>query len=310
VGVAEGGARRLEVVGLAEDAAVLDGVRAAPPPRHDVVHLEADRGAADAAVVGRPLAAAAVAFLDRALHLRRDGRLPLLLLREEQVERRVEHLLVGRTGLDMRLPGPGPLQLVEEIPRNREVDAAEVGGHRFDRDGPWESRESFGAASTRFNRLNRSGRGDRNRRDDRFPRNDRSRRDLGEDFLRLLLRAVEELGQDLGPVRLGHGLREGEDARDAESAISQGFAAFGKPADESRGDLPVVGRPPGETDLPMQVVEEVRVSEGAVPSLPVERRERDEEVGHAAVLAAEEIGQVTRGGESGVVHEDTFSCEF
>ena len=292
---------------VAEHPAVRHRRWTAPAPRDDVVDLQPGRGAADAAVVERPLTAAAVPLPHGALHPGRDGRFSLLLPSEEQVERRVEHLLVGRPGLDVGLPGLRALQLVEQSRRDREVEAAEVGGDRFDRGASRDGRESFPGGQSQFNWLNWSR--NRHRGDDRPPRNDLGGPNLREDLLRLLLRAVEEPGQDLGTVLLGHGLREGEDARDAESAIAEGFDDFWKPADEPRSDLAVVGRSPGELELPVQVVEQVGVSEGPVRFLPVERRERDQEVGHAAVLAAEEIGQVSRGGESGVVHEDTFSCE-
>jgi hypothetical protein len=43
----------------------------------------------------------------------------------------------------------------------------------------------------------------------------------------------------------------------------------------------------------VQVVEEVGVAEDPIRPVPVERGERDEEIGEAAVLAAEEIGEST-----------------
>ncbi|MGA8891525.1 MAG: hypothetical protein WB493_08150 [Anaeromyxobacteraceae bacterium] len=65
----------------------------------------------------------------------------------------------------------------------------------------------------------------------------------------------------------------------------------------------------GSTVVRCAAVEHGRVPERPVGSLPVERGERDEEVCEAGVLAAEKLGEAERGGESGVVHEDTFSRE-
>jgi hypothetical protein len=256
VAVAVDGARRLEVVGLAEDAAVVDGVCATPSPRDDVVHLEADRGATDAAVVGGPLAAAAIPFPHGPLHLRRDRRPSLLLLREEQVERRVEDLLVGRTRLHVRLSRLRPLQLVEQVRRDREVEAPQVRGQRFD-GGPGrvdgQGRLQFAWANPyrrctgRRRRRGAVPEGHHRNRGHRRPSlRHRHRRDLGGDLPGLLLGAVEEAGQDLRPVRLGHDLRELDDARDAEATVAKGCDDLGEPFDQPRRNLPVMGGRTGE----------------------------------------------------------------
>ena len=110
VNVAVGLARRLEVVDAAEDPAVLQRGGAALPSRHHVVHLQAHLRSTDATGGELPLALPSVPLHDLPLHLRRHGGPPLLLLREEQFQRRGEHLLVGRAGLHVALPRPGLLQ--------------------------------------------------------------------------------------------------------------------------------------------------------------------------------------------------------
>jgi hypothetical protein len=78
------------------------------------------------------LAPASIAPAHLLLHAGWNTGPPLLLLAEEKVQRRLEHLLVGRARLDVGLPRPGLLQLLDERPRDGEVDAAQRGGERFD----------------------------------------------------------------------------------------------------------------------------------------------------------------------------------
>ena len=124
------------VVEFARQASVGDRRRAAAAARDDVVDLEAQGGAADAAAVESPLAPALVARPDfplqrggNAVGVRRPGVLlglrrgtaTLGPLREEQVERGFEDLLGGGARLRMGLAGAGGLELVEELLRDGHV---------------------------------------------------------------------------------------------------------------------------------------------------------------------------------------------
>jgi hypothetical protein len=149
VGIAVDLARRFPVVEVAEDTAVVDRGRTAAPTWDDMVDLGAHLGAADPTRIELPLAPAGIAPPHLPLHAGWNAGSALLLLGEEQVQRRLEHLLVGRARLDVRLARPGLLQLPDERPRDGEVDATQRGGERFD-DGP--RRPGMGKA--KFIRMN------------------------------------------------------------------------------------------------------------------------------------------------------------
>jgi hypothetical protein len=149
VGIAVDLSCRFPVVDVAEDAAVVDRGRTAAPTRDDVVDLGSHLRAADPARIELPLAPAGIAPAHLPFHAGWNTGPPLLLLGEEQVQRRLEHLLVGRARLDVGLASPGLLQLPDERPRDGEVDAAQRGGERFD-DGPrWR-----GTGRAKFIRMN------------------------------------------------------------------------------------------------------------------------------------------------------------
>ena len=131
-----------EVVGPAEDPAVVDGVLTATGPRLDVVDLEVGRCSADSAVGRGPLAAGLVTLHDFPLHLGGHGGLPLRLLLEEGLERRDEDLLVGGTGVAVALAG---LRLLEEF--------QEPGGDGdVEADLPGREGNDNGSARSWFNR--------------------------------------------------------------------------------------------------------------------------------------------------------------
>jgi hypothetical protein len=52
-----------------------------------------------------------------------------------------------------------------------------------------------------------------------------------------------------------------------------------------------MGRTPGESELPVEVLEEVREPQPRPQPPPIELGERHEKVGHGAAFAAEEIGE-------------------
>jgi len=142
-------ARRFPVVDVAEDTAVVDRGRTAATARHHVIDLGARLGAADSTRIELPLALAGIAPAHLPLHAGWNTGPPLLLLGEEQVQRRLEHLLVGCARLDVGLARPRLLQLPDERPRDGEVDAAQRGGERFD-DGPCRR----GTEQAKFIRMN------------------------------------------------------------------------------------------------------------------------------------------------------------
>ena len=133
--IAVGLAGGLEVVGPAEDPAVVGGVLSSAGPGLDVVDLEMRGGAADATVGGGPLAAGLVALHDLPLHLGGDGGLPLRLLLEEGVEGGEEDLFVGCAGVAVALAGLGLAKLGEELPGDGDVEAGGHGGQGFDGGG-------------------------------------------------------------------------------------------------------------------------------------------------------------------------------
>jgi len=99
--VAVGLACGFQVVRFAQDPAVRCRRRAAAPSRDDVVDLGPNLRAADSTRSERPLALAPVPDPHLPLHLGRHGSLSLLLLLDEQFQRRREHLLVGRSWLNV-----------------------------------------------------------------------------------------------------------------------------------------------------------------------------------------------------------------
>jgi hypothetical protein len=128
--------------------AIADRRLAAPAERSDVVDLEAEGGAADASGIERKLALPLVPSPDGPLHGGGDvaglpgGARVLLrplhlgtalgLGRQQQVKRGLQHLLCRGTGLGVPLPPPRGRELVEELLRDRHVEAAEVRSQRFD----------------------------------------------------------------------------------------------------------------------------------------------------------------------------------
>ena len=131
---------------------------------------------------------------------------------------------------------------------------------------------------------------------------------LRHHLLRLLLRAVEELRHHLGPVLLRHHLGELGDVRDAEPSVSKRLRDLREPPEEPGRDLAVVGRTPGQPDLPVEEIEEAREAE-----LPVHGRRSNSERARrrstrAQCLAAGEIGDAE--GPFACVHGSTFAREI
>jgi hypothetical protein len=112
------------------------------------------------------------------------------------------------------------------------------------------------------------------------PRNHLGRADLDRDGLRLLLRPVEELRDDLGAVLGSDHPGQFHHAGDAEPSVPQGPDHLGEPLAELHPE-----------------------------PLPVELRQRHQKIGHGTVLAAEEIGEAT-GRFACVVNARIFSRVF
>ena len=334
MGVAVGLSRRVHVVNPAEQPTILHGRRTAAPPWNHVVDLQPRRGTAHAAPVHRPLAFAAVPRPHRTLHRRRDVpglRRTRLLLRplhlraaaglllQQQIQRRLDHLLLRGARLHVPLSPAGRLELVEELARHGQVNAAFVGRQRLDPHRRRRARLRLRAGQGSFVRtkVGRPHLGPHHRTnpgDHLPPRDHRRRQDRRRHRLRLPLRHVEELGQGLHPVLRGHHPGQLDDAREAELALPERKDHLGESLDEPGCDLAEVRRSVGEAQLALEVVEEARVAEIPPERPPVEVRERHQEIGHRALLVAEQGGEVA-GGFAGldqvrVVHEITISREI
>jgi hypothetical protein len=117
---------------------------------------------------------------------------------------------------------------------------------------------------------------------------------------------MEELRQDVRPVLRRDHLGQLEHGGDAQLSRAQRLDHLRKPLDELRRHLAVVGGTPRESELPVEVLEEVRKPQPKPEALPIEVRERQEKISHRAVLAAEEIGEAARR-LACVVHTRIFS---
>ena len=135
------------------------------------------------------------------------------------------------------------------------------------------------------------------------------RPELGRDLLRLLLGRVEEARQDLRPVLRRDHLRQLHDAGDAKAAVPERLDHLGVALDQLGGHLAEVAGSLGEPQLPVEEDEEAGMAELLPEPPPVEVGECDEEVGHRALLAAEEIEEPD-GDLACVVHARMIACEF
>ena len=261
--VAVGVPRSFQVVGFAEDPAVGDRGGAALSAGLDVVHLELDRGAADGAVVGGPLAAPLIALHDLPLHLGGDRGLPLLLLGDEEAEAGDDHLLVGGVGLDVGLAGPGRFQELDELPGDGEVHPAQGGGHRLHLGSWWwwrrrGWRQSPHPGRFEFTWVNFRVRGaDLGVRDDRSLRHELPGAELRGQFQGFLLGEAEEAGQDLLDVLLRQDPRHDDHGREAETPIAERLDDLREAVHEPCGHAPVVGGAAGELPATVQVIEHV-----------------------------------------------------
>jgi hypothetical protein len=208
-----------------------------------------------------------------------DERLVLRVACQEEVEAGGEDVLGGGAGHGVGEREARGLQLLQERPRDRDVEAGLRGGERLDgeaagRDGLQLERRgsSPDPGEPKFNRLNcgrrdlrrggrrcvavgrrRDGRDRRRARpnhgDHVTARDDRTGGQLGGDLLRLLLRAVEEPGEDLGTVLGGDDPRQLDDAAHAEVALPEGVEDLRIALDEVGGGLPVVRCPAREAEV-------------------------------------------------------------
>ena len=327
VGVAVDLASGQLVMDLADQPTVLLGRRAAPPPRHHVVDFQPRRGTAHAAPIHGPLALPAVARPHRTLHRRGDVlglRRPRALLRplhlspaaglllQLQIQRRLDHLLLRRARLHVPLSPAGRLELVEELARHGQVDAALVGRQRLDPHRRGRARLRPRAGQGSFVRTKLGPKQIRPHHRHHLPPGDHPRRqDRRRHHLRLPLRHVEEPGQGLRPVLRGHHPGQLDDARDAWLAFPERLDHLGEALDEPGGDLAEVRRPVGEAQLPLQVVEEARMAQFPPEPPPVEVCEGHQEIGHGALLVAQQ-GREVAGGFAGldqvrVVHGSTLA---
>jgi hypothetical protein len=104
---------------------------------------------------------------------------------------------------------------------------------------------------------------------------------------------MKEPRQDFSPVLRRDHLGGFEHHGDAQLPRPQRLDHLREPLDELCRHLSVMGRTPGESELPVEVLEEVREPQPHPQPRPIELGERHEKVGHGAVFAAEEIGEAT-----------------
>jgi hypothetical protein len=245
---------------------------------------------------------------------------PGLLLQQEP-EPGLEHLL-GRGVRDgVREGTSGLLKLLQELPADRDVEAAQVGGERLDVVAGGSSRAPSGLGWAQSKRLDwlpgRECRRTRSRRDGRVCRwqapgrrpgwlhelNHPDRlhpghevsgwrvlpgRQFGGDLLGLAGREAEVPGQHLVQVLLGEDLGELGGGRHAEPAVAQGCDDLGEALDQPRRAEAPVCPAPRETELDPYEGEEVGVPKRLPATPPVEVGQRDEEVGHRRLLLPEE----------------------
>jgi hypothetical protein len=162
--------------------------------------------------------------------------------------------------------------------RRHHIRGARVGTRQF-----FRKNQSWRTRHWRPNVANLGHDGAQGRRFDRQER----RRDL----LRLALRRVEEPRQHVGPILGSDDLRELDDAREVEPAVSERLDDLRVPLDELRRGLPVEGRSLRKTELAMEKIEERGVPDRR-PHLPaVEVREGNEKHPERVVLATEKVGE-------------------
>ena len=297
MGVAVGLARRLDVVRPAEESAVVDRRRATLSARVDVVDLQPHRGATDAAVGQLPLAFPFIPLHDLSLHPGRDRALPLPLLLDEKLQRRGEHLLVGRAGGAACFAGLRLLEQPHELPGDRDVHPARSCCHRLD-EGPRllpSGHVQFAWANFRDRRRHLL---DRNHRPSRFhPGHHRTRRhhrprlQLRRQLQGLLLGESVEPREHRGQVLLCHHRGQHRRGGEAELPFPDRLQHLGESLDEPGSGAPVMSRRAGELQAPVKVREEVRVSQRAEEPEPVELGERFQEGAQGGELDAEEIDE-------------------
>jgi hypothetical protein len=146
-------------------------------------------------------------------------------------------------------------------------------------------------------------------RDHLAPRYGLGRPERRGDGLRLTAREAEEARKNVALVLGGEDLRNLDDAREAETTVAQRRLDVGVLLDELGGGLPVLRGAGGQRQLAAEVREERGVGQLAPQLLPVEVRERDEELRHRGVLAAEKFDEAAREFVS-VRHEPIVSRDF
>ncbi|HEX9243697.1 MAG TPA: hypothetical protein VF875_14730 [Anaeromyxobacter sp.] len=311
-----------------------------------MIELDLVGGAADAASLDGPLAAPAVTLPHGSLHvggdvvrLRRrrlapwllDEPLPLGVAIEEEVESRLEDLVLAGAGMRVGEGVASGRELLHESARHRHVEPPQVRRERLDRGARRRGRDGRNhlldrVGTRRFIQMKwgfqdgvpRGERGEDGRgrgrrgthgRDDRAVRRSLGRPERGRDRLRAGLGQVEEPRQDVVTVLGREDLRELDDARHAKSPVSQGFHDLRESLDELRGGLPVERGPAREPELPVQEVEERGVPELDPEPLPVEVGESHQKFAERGTLAVEEVGEA--GGEVACGgHGASISCVF
>ncbi len=244
---------------------------------------------------------------------------------EDEVERRLAHRLRGRARQRVREGRPGRLELVEELLRDGDVEAAEVGGEgdgfvarRCGRQGErlytrpfagerfaWANRMRRALRRYRFGGLKCEvttggcrGCGQRpshKHRHDGPARRRLVRFQLRGDRLRLLLGAMEEPREHGLEVLGGEDPRELDHAREAQAAIANGLDDLGESLHQLGGHLAEVGRGLREPELAVEEREQAGVPQVAPPAQPIELDQSQEEVGQGPPLALRQAQGERRG---------------
>jgi hypothetical protein len=241
---------------------------------------------------------------------------------DDEVEAELEHLGVAGLRVRVRERVAGNRELLEQPPRDGDVDAAELRCLRLD-DGPRREQglqsllgrraglgtHQVGQPTARIVNGARSHRRSRRDRGDDRARGDRLRRELRDDVPGVPLRGPEEPRQHLGRVLVRDDLRELEHGRDAEPPLADRVEHLREPLDEPDRGLPVRGRAVRQPEVVHEEGEERVVPERHPRALPIEVREGGEELGEGVTLAAEQRDE-DDGQLACRAHEQSFSCVF
>ena len=249
-----------------------------------------------------PLALSLVPLHDLALHPGRHAGLPLPLLLDEQMQRRREDLLVGRSGLPCASPA---FAFFKSARNSREtvtcilLDVAVIGSTTVrsttDRSTPVRGAQSspgrISGTVCFTSATGSTGRDVSTRVTTVLVGTNGPGLQLRRQFQRLLLGQAVESRKHRGQVLLRR--HRGKDRRGGEAQLPFAYRLqhLGESLDQPGGGAPVMSRRAGELQPLVEIREEVRVAEGAEELSPVELGQGLEEGAQGDELDAEEVDE-------------------